>query len=87
MSQQDRNSHVATSTTSLEASAPQVWADIYLRVSSKQQEENYSLPDQLRHCEDFCRRKGYSVRGVYNDGAQRSYTLNRPGLNAVRQDG
>ena len=33
-----------------------VGAVIYVRVSTKEQTENLSLPTQLRACEDYCRR-------------------------------
>jgi site-specific DNA recombinase len=61
-------------------------AAIYMRVSSPGQEENYSLPDQLKDSSNYCSEMGYRVseQHIYNDGAQRSYTLNRPGLDAVR---
>ena len=38
-----------------------VGAVIYVRVSTKEQTENLSLPTQLRACEDYCRRQGYEV--------------------------
>ncbi len=36
-----------------------VGAVIYVRVSTKEQTENLSLPTQLRACEEYCRRQGY----------------------------
>ena len=38
-----------------------VGAVIYVRVSTKEQTENLSLPTQLRACEDYCRRQGYEI--------------------------
>jgi DNA invertase Pin-like site-specific DNA recombinase len=35
-----------------------VGAMIYVRVSTKEQTENLSLPTQLRACEEYCRRQG-----------------------------
>jgi site-specific DNA recombinase len=63
-------------------------AAIYLRVSSPGQEENYSLPTQEEECRRHCAARGYAVaqEHVYCDGAQRSYTLDRPGLNAMRDE-
>lgn len=58
----------------------------YLRVSSVGQEENYSLPEQERDCDRYGHTKGYAQTVTYNDGAQKSYTLNRPGLNQLMQD-
>ena len=36
-------------------------AAIYTRVSSKEQDENTSLPYQKRRCEEYAQRKGYRV--------------------------
>ena len=38
-----------------------VGAVIYVRVSTKEQTENLSLPTQLRACEEYCRRHGYEI--------------------------
>jgi site-specific DNA recombinase len=62
-----------------------VRAGILMRVSSVGQEDNYSLDQQEIDSRDYCIKMGYSVSNnhVWNDGAQKSYTLNRPGLNAA----
>ena len=38
-----------------------VGAIIYIRVSTKEQTENLSLPTQLRVCEEYCRREGLEI--------------------------
>ena len=38
-----------------------VGAVIYVRVSTKEQTENLSLPMQLPACEEYCRRQGYEI--------------------------
>jgi len=38
-----------------------VGAVIYVRISTKEQTENLSLPTQLRACEEYCRRHGYEI--------------------------
>jgi hypothetical protein len=38
-----------------------VGAVIYIRVSTKEQTENLSLPAQLRACEEYCRREGFEI--------------------------
>jgi DNA invertase Pin-like site-specific DNA recombinase len=55
-------------------------AAIYMRVSSVGQEENYSLPGQEEDCRTFASQNGHDVVLVFNDGAQKSFTLDRPGL-------
>ena len=42
-------------------------AVIYIRVSTKEQTENLSLPTQLRACEEYCRRQGYEIVGLLPD--------------------
>lgn len=61
-------------------------AAIYMRVSSPGQEENYSLPEQEKDCKQFAAHNSHDVYKIYNDGAQKSYTLNRPALNELMQD-
>jgi resolvase-like protein len=38
-----------------------VGAVIYVRVSTKEQTENLSLPTQLKACEEYCERQGFKV--------------------------
>ena len=42
-------------------------AIIYIRVSSKQQENTVSLENQEEVCKKYCRDKDYNVLGVYSD--------------------
>ena len=42
-----------------------VGAVIYVRVSTKEQTENLSLPTQLRACEEYCRRQGYESSNAF----------------------
>jgi DNA invertase Pin-like site-specific DNA recombinase len=45
-----------------------VGAVIYVRVSTKEQTENLSLPTQLRACEEYSRRQGYEVLERFQRG-------------------
>jgi site-specific DNA recombinase len=54
---------------------------IYMRVSSVGQEENYSLPGQEEDSRKWAAENGHEVVRIFDDGAQRSYTLDRPGIN------
>src|SRR5260221_12242661 len=60
-------------------------AGILLRVSTLGQEDGHSLPDQERDCQEYCQKMEYQLepQHIWNDGAQKSYTLNRPGLQAA----
>ncbi len=62
-------------------------AAIYLRVSTPGQEEGYSLPEQERDALGFASEMGALIREehIINDGWQRSYTLNRPGIHRLRE--
>src|SRR5262249_51226111 len=53
--------------------------------SSVGQEENYSLPGQEEDSRKWAEQNGHEVVLVFNDGAQRSYTLDRPGINDMLQ--
>lgn len=56
-----------------------------LRVSSPGQEDGYSLSDQERDGKAHCQKMGYRLNPehIWNDGAQHSFTLDRPGLLAA----
>ena len=53
-----------------------VHAAIYVRVSSKEQVEGYSLEAQLRACREFCAARGYTVVAEYADEGRSAHTDN-----------
>src|SRR5215207_4956357 len=55
-------------------------AVIYIRVSTKEQTENLSLPTQLRSCEDYCRREGLDVLAQFKEEGESAKTANRTEL-------
>ena len=57
-----------------------VGAVIYVRVSTKEQTENLSLPTQLRACEEYCRRKGYDVLERFKEEGESAKTTDRTEL-------
>jgi len=59
-------------------------AAIYTRVSSSQQEDNYSLPTQEAACRDKAAALGYEVIGVSTDVMTGAELWERQGLSAVR---
>jgi site-specific DNA recombinase len=61
-------------------------AVIYMRVSDPKQEQMYSLPQQEADARRHCESHDYEIHHTYNDGAQHSWTLDRAGLDAVRED-
>lgn len=57
-----------------------VGAVIYVRVSTKEQTENLSLPTQLRACEEYCRRQGYEILERFHEEGESAKTTNRSQL-------
>jgi site-specific DNA recombinase len=51
-----------------------------LRVSTKEQTENLSLPTQLRACEEYCRREGYEILEQFREEGESAKTVDRPQL-------
>jgi site-specific DNA recombinase len=66
--------------------SPQKLAAIYLRVSTEEQSEGFSLPTQLETCRALATQHGYSVPLDYIIQDEKSgTTLDRPGLRRVRE--
>ena len=64
-------------------------AGLYVRVSSKEQVEGYSLDAQRRACRDFCTLRGYTVVTEYADEGISAHTDNiakRPGFARMLAD-
>ena len=57
-----------------------VGAVIYVRVSTKEQTENLSLPTQLRACEEYCHRQGYEVLERFQEEGESAKTTDRSQL-------
>ncbi len=57
-----------------------VGAVIYIRVSTKEQTENLSLPTQLRACEEYCRREGLEVLERFKEEGESAKTADRTEL-------
>src|SRR6478752_3250012 len=57
-----------------------VGAVIYVRVSTKEQTENLSLPTQLRACEEYCRREGLNVLARFKEEGESAKTADRTEL-------
>lgn len=53
-------------------------AVIYIRVSTSEQVENFSLAAQLKGCGDYRQREGLEVDQVFEDGGCSAKTLDRP---------
>jgi site-specific DNA recombinase len=78
---------LANSTTAKQAPAsPKKRAAIYLRVSTEEQSEGFSLPTQLETCRTLAAQYDYSVPMDYIIQDEKSgTTLDRPGLRRLRE--
>src|SRR4030095_12066001 len=59
---------------------PMIGAVIYVRVSTREQTENLSLPIQLRVCEEYCRRQGYEILERFREEGESAKTTDRTEL-------
>ena len=57
-----------------------IGAAIYVRVSTKEQTENLSLPTQIRACEEYCRREGDEVLERFKEEGESAKTTDRTEL-------
>src|SRR5215217_7245664 len=62
-----------------------LWAILYVRVSTDEQARSgYSLAQQLEALRDYAAREGYEVLEEVQDPGQSGATLERPGMDRVR---
>jgi DNA invertase Pin-like site-specific DNA recombinase len=62
-----------------------VGAVIYVRVSTKEQTENLSLPTQLKACEEYCERQGFHVLARFREEGESAKTVDRTELQKLLQ--
>ena len=58
-------------------------AVVYLRVSTTEQVDNYSLDNQLQACTEYCKRNGFTIARVFREEGASAKTAARPQLNAL----
>ncbi len=61
-------------------------AAIYIRVSTQEQVENYSIEAQRERLEAYCKAKGWTVYEIYIDGGYSGASIERPALQSMLQD-
>jgi site-specific DNA recombinase len=59
---------------------------LYPRVSGHEQEDNYSIPEQIDRMKKYCEAKDWMVYKIYTDSVQTGADMNRPGLQAMIKD-
>lgn len=61
-------------------------AALYLRVSTQEQTENYSIEAQRERLEAYCKSKGWTVYNTYVDGGYSGANMDRPALQQMLSD-
>lgn len=51
---------------------------IYIRVSTAEQVDNYSLETQLKACREYCDREGLEVDSIFREEGESAKTSARP---------
>lgn len=59
---------------------------LYPRVSGHEQEDNYSIPEQIERMKKYCEAKDWMVYKIYTDSVYTGSTMDRPGLQAMIKD-
>ncbi len=61
-------------------------AALYIRVSTREQIENYSIPSQKEKLEAYCKSKGWDIYDTYIDGGYSGSNIDRPDLQRLLGD-
>ena len=59
---------------------------LYPRVSGHEQEDNYSIPEQIDRMKKYCESKDWMVYKIYTDSVYSGSSLDRPGLQEMIRD-
>lgn len=59
---------------------------LYPRVSGHEQEDNYSIPEQIDRMKKYCAARDWMVYKIYTDSGFSGSNLERPGLQALIKD-
>ena len=59
---------------------------LYPRVSGHEQEDNYSIPEQIDRMKKYCESKDWMVHKIYTDSVYSGSNMDRPGLQEMIRD-
>lgn len=59
---------------------------LYPRVSGHEQEDNYSIPEQIERMKKYCEARDWLVYKIYTDSVQSGADMERPGLQSMIKD-
>ncbi|MDD4407043.1 MAG: recombinase family protein, partial [Bacilli bacterium] len=66
---------------------PNIKATIYIRVSTEDQaREGFSLGEQQKAIEEYCKRQGYQIYKIYEDAGISAKDTNRPSFQLLMND-
>ena len=58
----------------------------YIRVSTENQLENYSIDEQTERLKAYCKAMGWQIQKIYTDGGYSGGNTNRPALQNMLND-
>ena len=58
----------------------------YVRVSTENQLENYSIDEQIERIKGYCTAKGWELLKIYTDGGFSGGNMDRPALSQMLLD-
>lgn len=59
---------------------------LYVRVSTAEQADNYSIPEQIERMKSYCKSKDWEVYKVYTDAGFTGANIERPGMQSLIED-
>lgn len=59
---------------------------LYPRVSGHEQEDNYSIPEQIERMKKYCESRDWMVHKIYTDSGYSGSNMDRPGLQSLIKD-
>ena len=59
---------------------------LYPRVSGHEQEDNYSIPEQIERMKKYCEARDWMVHKIYTDSGYTGSNMDRPGLQDMIKD-
>lgn len=59
---------------------------LYPRVSGHEQEDNYSIPEQIERMKKYCEAKDWMIYKIYTDSGFSGSNIERPGLQSLIKD-
>lgn len=59
---------------------------LYVRVSTREQTENYSIPNQIEMLKAYCKAKNWDIYDTYEDGGYSGASTDRPNLQRLLRD-